>query len=249
MTKFEDKYHLTPDENRRLAKSNLARLVFANTRFEGLTTTLPQTETIVSGLGVDGVSIDDINTTVQLKRGWQYIIEEEAPLSLQVERNINAIVARDDALFPGELRSGNGAVATYKGEYMPPERINSDEEEHYLNELLGSDRSTTDKALTLMFHNMKSQIFWDGNKRSATLAANKLMIENGAGLIAIPVDQYPTFLTKIADYYHSDDMEELKQWTYENGIQGVEPKQEKNFQNSMNQNLRKYLESQNELDR
>ena len=55
-------------------KSNLARLVFANTRFEGLSTTLTQTEIIVSGLGVDGVPVDDINTIVQLKRGWQYII-------------------------------------------------------------------------------------------------------------------------------------------------------------------------------
>ena len=58
--KFEDKYHLTPDENKRYAKANLARLVFANSRFEGLSTTLPQTETIVAGLGVDGVSVDDI---------------------------------------------------------------------------------------------------------------------------------------------------------------------------------------------
>lgn len=38
--KFENKYKLTPEQNKRYAKTNLARLVFANTRFEGLTTTL-----------------------------------------------------------------------------------------------------------------------------------------------------------------------------------------------------------------
>ena len=58
---FEDKYNFTQDQNRRFAKMNLTRLVFTNSRFEGVNTTLPQTQTIIDGLGVDGVPIDDIN--------------------------------------------------------------------------------------------------------------------------------------------------------------------------------------------
>lgn len=238
---FKDKYHLTTEQNKRYAKSNLARLVFANIRFEGLSTTLPQTETIVSGLGVDGVPVDDINTIVQLKRGWQYIINETKPLSLRIEKNINLIIARDDAVFPGELRTGSGLVATYKGDFVPPENISEDEEKKYLNDLINSDRSATDKALTLMFHNMRQQIFWDGNKRSAILAANKLMIENGAGLIAVPEDKYPTFLRKISDYYLSNDMKEVKEWTYKNGIQGIELRNKKSKDTKIDPNLQKYL--------
>ena len=68
---FKDKFNLTTEQNKRLARSNLVKLVYVNSRFEGLTTTLPQTQTIIDGLGVDGVSIDDINVIVQLKRGWQ----------------------------------------------------------------------------------------------------------------------------------------------------------------------------------
>lgn len=64
---FEDKYSFTQDQNRRFAKMNLTRLVFTNSRFEGVNTTLPQTQTIIDGLGVDGVPIDDINVIVQLK--------------------------------------------------------------------------------------------------------------------------------------------------------------------------------------
>lgn len=225
---FPDKYKFTPDQNRRFAKSNLARLVFANTRFEGLIITLPQTETIVLGVGVDRVSVDDINTTVQLKRGWQYIINYHEFISLETAKNINRIVARDDALFPGELRTGQGFFSTYNGDYIPPETIDADKETEFLNELLASNRSTTDKALTLMFHNMRQQIFWDGNKRSATLLANKFMIDNGAGLIAVQADKYPTFLRKISDYYHSNDMAEVKCWTYENGIQGIDLMKAKN---------------------
>ena len=78
---FEDKYSFTQDQNRRFAKMNLTRLVFTNSRFEGVNTTLPQTQTIIDGLGVDGVPIDDINVIVQLKRAWQYIINEDRPVS------------------------------------------------------------------------------------------------------------------------------------------------------------------------
>ena len=247
---FEDKYHLTKEENKRYAKSNLARLVFENTRFEGLSTSLPQTETIVSGLGVDGVPIDDINTIVQLKRGWQYIINEDSPLSLDIEKNINTIVARDDALYPGQFRSGSSLVSTYNGDYIPPKTINTENEKNYFNDLMNSNRSTTDKALTLMLHNMRQQIFWDGNKRSATLAANKLMIENGAGLIAVPVDKYPKFLKKISDYYFSNDMNDVKKWTYENGIQGINLDHERKIHqnNKPDPKLQQYLGQQG-LDR
>lgn len=93
-----------------------------------------------------------------------------------------------------------------------------------------------------MFHNMRQQMFWDGNKRSATLAANKLMIENGAGLIAVPEDKYPIFLKKISDYYYSSDMSEVKDWTYKNGVQGITPRHEKNYKSKVDPNIQKYLD-------
>ncbi len=80
---LKDKYHLTKDQNRRFARMNFTRLVHTNARFEGINTTLPQTQTIMDGLGVDGVNIDDINTIVQIKRGWQFITESNASLDIK----------------------------------------------------------------------------------------------------------------------------------------------------------------------
>ncbi|WEV52124.1 Fic family protein (plasmid) [Lactobacillus sp. ESL0731] len=219
---YKDKFQLTPEENRRFAKTNLTKLVFTNSRFEGLTTTLPQTQTIIDGMGVNGVSVDDINVIVQLKRGWQLAINYDQPFGLDFEKEINKIVARDTAAFPGYLRNGSGGVETYRGEFTPP-MINEQKEKSFLNSILNSDRSATDKAMTVMYHNMRQQMFYDGNKRTATIAANKIMIENGAGLINIPLDQWPTWNQKIADYYFSNDMSDLKDWTYQTGISGIEP--------------------------
>lgn len=127
---YPDKFHLTQDQNRRFARKNLVRLIFTNSRFEGLTTTLPQTQTIVDGMSAAGVSIDDTNVIVQLKRGWQYIINENKPLSLKIEQNINLLVARYDSLDPGNFRTGEVTVelGNNRGEYKP-DSLNYKQEE------------------------------------------------------------------------------------------------------------------------
>lgn len=219
---YPDKFNLTQEQNRRFAKKNLVRLVFTTSRFEGLNTTLPQTQTIIDGMSAAGVSIDDTNVIVQLKRGWQYVIRENKPLSLNIEQNINLLVARYDSLDPGSFRTGNVTVelGNSNGEWQPPE-INLDQERKFFDELMQKDTSITDKAMTLMYHNMINQLFWDGNKRTATLAANKLMIDNGAGLINVPLNKWDKWNELISEFYLTGKMDKLKDWTYENGIQGI----------------------------
>jgi hypothetical protein len=219
---YPDKFNLTPEQNRRFAKKNLVRLVFTNSRFEGLTTTLPQTQTIIDGMSAAGVSIDDTNVIVQLKRGWQYVFNEQKPLSMQIEQNINLLVARYDSLDPGSFRTGNVTVELGEdsGEWQPPE-LNLQAEKRFFQTLMTKPTTITDKAMTLMYHNMRNQLFWDGNKRTATLAANKLMIDQGAGLINVPLDKWDEWNRLISEFYLNGNMQKLKDWTYQNGIQGI----------------------------
>lgn len=166
---YEDKFNLTPEENRALAKTNLTQLVYTNSRFEGITASLTETQAIIDGLSVDGVPIDDINTIVQLQKGWQFVINCSELVNLKMEKKINEIVARDTAAFPGNLRTGSGSVETYRGEYIPS-MISEEKEQVYLEKLLTSEQSATDQAMTLMYHNMQQQMFYDGNKRTAMIA-------------------------------------------------------------------------------
>ena len=88
------------------------------------------------------------------------------PLDLNFEKKLNKIVDRDTAAFSGYLRNGSGGVETYQGEFEPP-MIEEGQVQKYLKQLLASDSTATDKALTLMYHNMRQQMFYDGNKRTA----------------------------------------------------------------------------------
>lgn len=216
---FKDLFKLTQDQNRRYARMNIIRLIHTESRFEGVNTTLTQTQTIIDGLEVDGVPIEDINVIVQLKRGWNLIINSDEPIDLKFAQKINKIVAAHESLAPGEFRTGTGTVNTLNGEFIP-QPVNLPEENSFLSRLFTGKASNTSKSLTLMYHLMRNQIFWDGNKRTATLLANKFMIDHGAGLINVPLDKWSTWNQLISDYYQSGQIIRIKKWTYQNSIQG-----------------------------
>ena len=79
----------------------------------------------------------------------------------------------------------------------------------------------TDRALTIMLWIMRTQFFKDGNKRVATLIANKILIENGCGIFSVPVELDGTFKSMLVLYYETNNMNELKEWLYNNCIDGI----------------------------
>lgn len=80
----------------------------------------------------------------------------------------------------------------------------------------------TDRAISLMLWGMKSQLFWDGNKRNSMMVANKIMIENGCGILSVPIDLIEDFNTVLCDYYSNDTFAEAKQYVYDHCIDGID---------------------------
>ncbi len=79
----------------------------------------------------------------------------------------------------------------------------------------------TDRAITIMCYLMRTQFFSDGNKRTAMLFANKIMIQNGKGIISIPVDEDIHFGEELTKFYETNNMESLKQFIYDKCISGI----------------------------
>ena len=73
-----------------------------------------------------------------------------------------------------------------------------------------------------MLYLMRRQMFLDGNKRTAMLAANQVMVSNGCGVISVPIEDQPEFTRLLVSYYESGDMEEIKGFVYENCIDGID---------------------------
>ena len=73
-----------------------------------------------------------------------------------------------------------------------------------------------------MLYLMKSQIFWDGNKRTSMIIANKIMIENGKGIITIKEEYIGQFNKLLSDYYTTGNSDLIIKFIYDNCIFGLE---------------------------
>ncbi len=57
------------------------------------------------------------------------------------------------------------------------------------------------------------------------LAANQIMIANGCGIISIPIEHQPEFTRMLVDFYEFGNMDEIKAFVYEKGIDGIDFRQ------------------------
>ncbi|MBO6359935.1 Fic family protein [Enterococcus casseliflavus] len=220
---FPDKYHLSRKESVYLLKKNIVELVYNAGKFEGLNTTLLQTEEIIKYNRANNVAVDDVLTVVNLKRGFEMLLNDVQEPLLETSKRINRIVAAEDALFPGEIRTGGVEVSTIQGRYVPP-MLTEDEVNNQYDEIMNQDISETEKSLRLFLFISKNQIFWDGNKRTALLTANKIMFSKGLGLLSIPETVFAKFNELLSMYYNSNQSsDELKilSFMYDECIFGI----------------------------
>ena len=215
---MENKYKMTLEQNIFLAKRNLVDNVYANARLEGINITFPQTKTILEGVNVPSLKLDEIQCVLNLRDAWKYVIDNiEENFNLDFVCKINEYVSRNESLEWGKLRSGR--VEITGTEYIPPipDREVTQKE---IDEILKIENETQ-RAITYMLYGMRKQLFWDGNKRTSTIAANKIMIASGAGIIKVPDNKLEEFNTLLTEFYNTNEMEKISKFIYENCIDGI----------------------------
>ena len=79
-----------------------------------------------------------------------------------------------------------------------------------LQQLLNSDVDNVDKAIEILLFVMKKQIFIDGNKRTAVIFANHLLILKAKGLIVIPNDRVDEYKKLLISYYEGKNEKSIK---------------------------------------
>ncbi|MCM1062416.1 MAG: Fic family protein, partial [Eubacterium sp.] len=82
--------------------------------------------------------------------------------------------------------------------------------------------SPTERAISLMLYCMRSQMFVDGNKRTAMLAANHEMIMNGCGIISVPIEHQSEFTKLLVEFYETNNPDTLMRFVYDNCIDGLD---------------------------
>lgn len=216
---MKDKYNMSLEDNIFFAKRKLVDNIYKSANLEGIAVTFADTYAFMNNVNTGNISVDDMLKLKGLKDGWEYVINHvNEELTIDFIKKIHFEVCKGQNIYPlGEFRDkGVGITGTSWRPKLPSE-CDYDKE---LKEIL-SNENKLERCIDLFCWLQRSQMFLDGKKLVANLVANKEMIKNGQGIIAVPVEEIGNYLTKLIEYYESGDNTKLKEWLYENCIDGV----------------------------
>ena len=78
------------------------------------------------------------------------------------------------------------------------------------------------RSIKYMLYGMRNQLFWDGNKRTSMIIANKIMIMNGKGIILVKDDDLLEFNKLLTEYYTTGVDIKIIEFLYNKCVYGLE---------------------------
>ena len=210
---------MTAEQSLFLAKKKWDENVYCGMKMENRAVTFPQTRTILDGVNVPGAQLDDIQAILNMRDAWRFLLDTmDVPLTLEYLCKLNEYIARNEALVWGKLRTGQVGISGT--DYLPPIPDEA-ESRAALAGILNADTSATEKALNAFAWGTRSQLFWDGNKRTSLTLANKILLRAGAGMLTVQEKHMEQFNEKLLAFYNPGDAEPLKVFLYDHAIQGI----------------------------
>lgn len=196
---------LTREQNIFLAKKIFVELVFNTAYIEGCNVTFPQTQTIIDGAVVNGVTVDDIQTVLNLRDAWKYCIKTiDSPVNLEYICKINELVSRNESIQWGVLRNGKVGV----GDFIPSIPVKEDVMRNL--DRISVISKPVERAMEYFAYGCKQQLFGDGNKRTSTIISSKILMESGNGVLTIGKNNAEEFNIALNNWYLKDELEPLK---------------------------------------
>lgn len=210
---------MTQKENIFLAKRNIVDYIWKSANLEGIGVTYPDTQAIYNGMAVSGYTIEDINAINDLKHAWEFLIQHiNEEISLTFIKKIHMLLGKYTIINAGMLRREEVRIG---GTEWIPEMPDEEKVSREIFKISNSQISSLEKALEITLYLMRLQLFYDGNKRIAMLIGNKIMIENGQGIISVAQKDIKEFYKLLVSYYETNDKTEIKQFLYDNCIDGM----------------------------
>lgn len=207
---------LSLEDNIFLAKRNLVDSIWKEARLEGIAVTYPQTADVLEGRVVADLNLEQNLALNNLKQAWRYVLDEPHAIDFETLLHLNLFIGQGGVVrYAGELR--DGLVRIGGTDFVPPVPDENQARSEFARIL--SVKEPVMRALLAFAWTCRSQLFRDGNKRTAQLVANDILVHSGEGILAVPIDAQGEFFELLVAFYESNIPDELISFLWEKCIE------------------------------
>jgi len=201
----------------------LPEFVWDASVLEGNPLTFVEVKTLLDGVTVGGRKVSDQEQVLNLAHSAQHLLtlvkSKRFEVSKAVFTDLHARIARQEALEWGCFR-GEGTEHHYtpdvilgeRGRFTPSPTVQGATELHRIftqgvQQLLLCP--PFERALAFFLFGALQQFFFDGNKRTARLMMNGILMSNGMDAISVPAAHAQEFNEKMVQFYADRDGDEM----------------------------------------
>lgn len=197
-----------------ILKKMLPEYVWDITQLEDNPMTFLDVQTLLQGTTVGGYRVEDqvqvLNQCSALKELSEIIAKQGGVLSRPFVQHLHSLVAKEEALTWGKFREGEVRIGGT--DHIPPlvEQL-----DHVFEEQINVIQTLTnpvEQALIYFLWASMSQFFYDGNKRTARLVMNFILMRHGYYYLAVPADKKDEFNGNMVDFYNTKKADPMIQF-------------------------------------
>jgi len=200
-------------------RANLAVIIWDAARLEGNNFTLPEVQTLLDGVTVEGKKIEDQQQVLALNEAYKQLERlvrtGDFMLTKQVSDELHRLVARHEAIESGGFRgegsvNGGGSVRLSSGGVVDGREHGQGgslliEAFNDLMDYLGGVDDPRQRALLYAASATRHQFYFDGNKRTAKLMASGILMSAGFSAISVPYSRLYEQNVSLDRLFSTDD--------------------------------------------
>jgi Fic family protein len=192
-----------------LAQKDKIDYIYNTSALEGNAMTFLEVQTLLDGVTVGGHKLSDEQQILNQNRSvnllFELIEKDEFHLDKITLLKLHSKVAHEEALSWGEFRTSGVNIGGT--DYMPPRADELDGIFENGIEELEKVSHPIIRAIAYFLFGAKCQFFFDGNKRTARLMMNGILLSNGYPILNIKAKDKLEFNKAMVEFYDGDDIQ------------------------------------------
>lgn len=206
------------------AKKMLPEYIFDTSQLENNPISFPEVQTLIDGITIGGHKISDVEQVLNIKKTWMMLLDTIRSNKFEVTKKmfnkVNYLIAREEAIEWGKFRTGKVSIAGTNIYNAPDFKELDNIFDTELN-IISDGFNPVEKAIRIFLWGTLNQFYWDGNKRTARIMANGILINSGIGIFNIKTIDILEFNRLMLEFYETRMADNIVKFLFEKCIKYI----------------------------